>query len=208
MKGIRLDARLREITSEIQGETLADIGCDHGKVTVTALLEERVKRAYAVDISPDSLQKAKILAEEQGVTLTPVLCDGIPDLTPPPDVIVIAGMGGNEIVSILTKRAPDARYILVPHQDAPFLRGWLSERFTVVRDNFVESNGKFYPILVAVKGKTHYTERERYFGKNLPNTSAYAKFLERRKAYLKRVCANLPERHPLRAEFEALEKEE
>lgn len=208
MKGVRLDARLREIVSEIEGETLADIGCDHGKVTVAALLEGRVKRAYAVDISPDSLQKAKILSEEQGVTLTPVLYDGIPELNPSPDVIVIAGVGGNEIVSILGRHAPDARYILVPHQDAPFLRGWLSERFRVERDNFVESNGKFYPVLVAVKGKTHYTERERYFGKNIPKTSAYAKFLERRKEYLKRVSVNLPERHLLRTEFEALGKDE
>ena len=54
--------RLRSIIDEINNaHTLADIGCDHGKVSVMCLLEKRAQHVIACDISAPSLQKAEKL---------------------------------------------------------------------------------------------------------------------------------------------------
>ena len=50
-----LDKRLKQILSEINCEALADVGCDHGKLSVAAVITGRAKKAYAIDISEKSL---------------------------------------------------------------------------------------------------------------------------------------------------------
>ena len=63
IKAPKLDGRLRAVVDNIEGEVVADIGCDHGKVAVCALAEKRVVKAIACDISSKSLDKAVALAK-------------------------------------------------------------------------------------------------------------------------------------------------
>ena len=49
------------------GETLCDVGTDHGKLPVAALLSGKAGSAIATDISAASLQKARLLAEKENV---------------------------------------------------------------------------------------------------------------------------------------------
>ena len=52
---IRLDPRLRCAFELLQGAvTVADIGCDHGKLTAALLLEGGCRRVIAGDISPEA----------------------------------------------------------------------------------------------------------------------------------------------------------
>ncbi|MGB4033262.1 MAG: tRNA (adenine(22)-N(1))-methyltransferase TrmK, partial [Christensenellales bacterium] len=61
---MRLDNRLNAILNEIKAQRLADIGADHGKLIVSAVLTGRAETGIAVDISPQSLEKAKNLAKK------------------------------------------------------------------------------------------------------------------------------------------------
>ena len=64
---IKLDNRLTALLGEIEGEVLADIGCDHGKLAVASLLEGKCSKVIAGDISAESLKKAVKLAKEYGL---------------------------------------------------------------------------------------------------------------------------------------------
>lgn len=168
--GVRLEAILQEIENV---ETIADIGADHGKLVVSAILQHKAKRAIAVDISPFSLIKAEELARKQGVEdkISFFVGDGFTPLKSRVDVAVIAGLGGIEISKIMADVAD--KYILVPHQDSYLLRKYLqANNYAVIKD-YVVKDKKFYDIIVAVKGTNNYSEAELYLGKNTPQSAYY-----------------------------------
>ncbi|MBR5987194.1 MAG: SAM-dependent methyltransferase [Clostridia bacterium] len=150
---IKLGERLQTVLSLIKGgETLCDVGTDHGKLPVAALLSGKAASAIATDISAASLQKARLLAEKENVPLRCLVGDGLAPLKQgEADVIVIAGMGGAEIVRIL-ENAPCRfpRYILLPHRDAPMVRGYLKEQNArILRDVTVKEGKHFYFVIEA-----------------------------------------------------------
>lgn len=187
---IKLDKRLDCLLNEIIGETFADIGCDHGKLAVSAILSGRTERTIAVDISKDSLAKTKKLADSYGVG-EKVSCrvgDGFLPITERIDTAVIAGMGGYEISSIITNCLCDVkRFVLCPHQNASIARKALNEiGYTAVKDYIVQSGDKFYPIIVAEQCQDFipFSESEMRFGKNTPPTQDYDTMLSERKKVL------------------------
>lgn len=170
---IKLDKRLRAVVDEIEGDTLADIGCDHGKVCVASLVEGKVKRAVACDISKDSLDKARRLAKEYGLdNIECRLGDGLQPLEDNEiDCAVIAGMGGNEIMSILSRSLKGIkRFVLVAHRNTIELREFLSEHYMYIKKDYIVcENGKFYDIIVALAGTGKdcaLTKRQLFVGQN------------------------------------------
>ncbi len=91
--------RLRLIAEEIvKGESMADIGTDHGFLPISLLNEGKCKRAIATDISSAAVKKTEEYAA--GALLMgelDVRCgSGLETLMPGEvDVVVIAGMGGS-----------------------------------------------------------------------------------------------------------------
>ena len=112
-KKIRLRPRLQAAADMINGSHLAaDIGCDHGRLSVALLQQGRADRVIASDISAPSLQKATELAALCGLgsRLTTVLSDGMAHLGPDEaDAIAICGMGGELIARILEANLPAAK---------------------------------------------------------------------------------------------------
>ncbi len=186
---LKLSRRLEAILSELSGETCADIGCDHGKLIVSALLTEKVKFGYAVDISKLSLEKAERLSREEKVAsrLTLLYSDGATDLPQKVSVAVIAGMGATETVHILSQGDFADKYVLSPHQDPQILRSYLKDNDYFIEKDYIIFDKKYYPIIVAVKGDSNYTDEEMFFGKNKPETEDFFKFLSYRKKQLDRL---------------------
>ena len=91
---MRLSKRLRCVVDELEGSvSVADVGADHGKVLVTALLEKKIERGIATDISEKSLSKARTLAFEYSVFLDTRVGDGLDVIKDGEvDTLVIAGM--------------------------------------------------------------------------------------------------------------------
>ncbi|MDE6189946.1 MAG: class I SAM-dependent methyltransferase [Clostridia bacterium] len=183
MNAPKLDKRLRAVVNNIEGKVLADIGCDHGKVAITALLEGRVSSVIACDISAKSLDKAVKLASELNVENIQFRCgDGLkPIADDEVDCVVVAGMGGREITSILTNIPSGIkRFILVAQKNTVELRKFLCEKeLTISKDFIVEQSDKFYDVIVAIAdGKpSTLSEKELYCGKNSFENEDYVRYV-------------------------------
>lgn len=186
MNAPKLDKRLRAVVDNIDGKVFADVGCDHGKVTVCALLEGRAQKAIACDISQKSLDKAIALAKSYGLNNVQFRCaDGLKRICDNEvDCVVIAGMGGKEIMSILTIIPQGIKkFVLVAHKNTIELREFLaSKNIYIDKDFVVEQGGKFYNIIVAVaeSGKScELSEEELYLGKNSKDNADFALYVEK-----------------------------
>lgn len=141
-------------------ETVADIGCDHGRLSVALLQEGRARRVIASDISAVSLKKAECLANASGLSdsLSLHCASGLSHLQPgEADTLVFAGMGGEHIVSLLAADAPTARaakYILLqPMGGVIELRQYLAlHNYRVVHECLVRDAGRIYHLLTAENG--------------------------------------------------------
>ena len=192
---LKKESRLWELLQCIPPEcnVLADVGCDHGKLTVAAVKENRCKKAIGLDISQTSLMKAERLALLHGVESKTVflVSDGLEKVNEPIDVAIIAGMGANEIIHIIQNAPPINTYILCPHQDVEVLRGFLSGKFEIKKDFIVKENDKFYPVICAETKNDgnirFYSEEEIFLGKNLPERVAFDEKNTRRYEYLKNL---------------------
>ncbi|MBQ2756672.1 MAG: SAM-dependent methyltransferase [Oscillospiraceae bacterium] len=130
---IHLDERLETAASFVRsGSVAADIGTDHGYLICSLVERGTVKHGYACDINEQPLAKAAETVDETGLgdKISLVLCDGLSGLEPNcADDIIIAGMGGELICSILSAadwlRSPDVRLILQPMSKADELRRYL-----------------------------------------------------------------------------------
>ena len=181
---IKIDRRLQTVLSLIEGEEcLCDVGTDHGKLPVAALLTGRAKRAVAIDISEKSLSKARLLAEQEGVEMRCIVGDGLSALQEgEASVVVIAGMGGAEIVKILGA-APCVfpRYIFVPHKNAPLLRAYLREKKAGILRDVAVKEGKHYYFVIEASFDAEWREHSLYFGTEGEDFEAY------RNARLKKI---------------------
>ncbi|HHW89865.1 MAG TPA: SAM-dependent methyltransferase [Clostridiales bacterium] len=177
---MKLSKRLQSIADIITFyDTIADIGCDHGKLSVYLIINRLCNKVLATDISPLSLRKTQKLAQKKQIENKVItLCgDGLKpliDYGEKIDLAIIAGMGGREIIKIIKQdQKLINHYILSPQQNTPFLREKLNEfGYKIVNDFIVLDNTKFYDIIEAIKGAQKLKEPELEWGiSNLKNPS-------------------------------------
>ncbi len=178
---MELSMRLKAVADMVNTSGgLLDIGTDHGYLPVYLLKTGRVKRAVACDKNPGPLSKAEAniaLYALEGRMKT-MLTDGLSGISPSQDdVIVIAGMGGLLISSILQeglKAAKSADFlVLQPQSHIPEFRRNLHELgFMIIDEDMVMDAGKYYFILKVKTGKEIYTEQEYYMSKVLMNKNS------------------------------------
>ncbi|MBQ6249084.1 MAG: SAM-dependent methyltransferase [Oscillospiraceae bacterium] len=195
MKELHLQPRLQMLADLVPpAAALADVGTDHGYLPVYLLQKGAICQAIASDIGAEPLDHARRTAEEYGVSLELRLCDGLQGIAPEEvDTVVIAGMGGESIITILSA-APwtknGCRLILQPMTRQELLRRWLAEngyRFTAER--LVEDKGTIYPILCVEGGaQPPLSEAETYSGLLLADDPLYGEYLTRQMARLKNAA--------------------
>jgi tRNA (adenine22-N1)-methyltransferase len=145
--------RIRKIASYVEvGESVADIGPDHGYLSIWLAREGVSPRVIMTDIAEGPLSIAGRNAERYGVTDLR-LGDGLEPLAPGEvDAVVVAGMGGETIIGIMeadpAKTASFPKYIVQPRTKTDELRSWIAERYEIVADVIVEERGRPCPILV------------------------------------------------------------
>ena len=151
------------------GEVFCDIGCDHGFVSQKALESGKFKRVIIADISAKSLQKAQKLLAPYGNLVTSFVSDGFNDIKGDISVAFIAGMGGEEITSILLNaKVLPPKLVLGPQGHTEKVRKTLiSLGYYIERDFTLYSLGKYYDAISAVKSdkKSLYTELDYKYGK-------------------------------------------
>lgn len=168
-------------------DSMADIGCDHGYVPITLLMENRAKNAIAMDINKGPLERAKKNIEDYGYAdkIETRLSNGFDALRiDEVDLAIIAGMGGKLMISILTKEVDKTKsipyLILQPQSDIEEVRRFLpSLGYQCIDEDMLEEDGKFYFLMKMEKTEHEikaFSEEELRFGRFL---------LERRHPILK-----------------------
>lgn len=194
----RLSNRLLHIAAQVQSaDTLADIGCDHGYLPIYLIKSGCIRHAIAMDIGEGPLLRAKEhIAEEQlDNYIQTRLSNGLERLQPgEADAVVIAGMGGNLIMDILTrgKAAVDLleQLVIEPQSELAGVRRFLrKQNYFVEQEDYVLEDGKFYPILrILPKQPSDDEMRARQCGLDISVTDAYG-------------CRLLQAAHPVLAEY-------
>ena len=160
---IKLTDRLQLIADMIQnGETMADIGTDHGFLPLYLLQSGISPKVIMCDISGPSLDKAREAAAEQGLSSGADfrLGDGLEVLSAGEvDAVVIAGMGGLLITQILEsdpdKTVSFKKYIFQPRNNSALLRRWLTAKGFKIDKNCLVREGKFIcEVITAFAPKT------------------------------------------------------
>ena len=158
------------------GNVLADIGTDHGYVPISLVQRKRIPRAIAMDINKGPLQSAcEHIAEFQLEEFIETrLSDGVKKLeVGEVDSILIAGMGGELVVHILTEGMEVCRnakeLILQPQSELEKVRQFLREKkFKIVDEDMVIEDGKYYPMMKVVP-----VEEDEFWG-NIPEEAIKA----------------------------------
>ena len=169
-----LDPRLLLAASLADGCAVgADIGADHGLLSCHLLKEGICHRMLVADISPDALAHAQALLQREGLTDRAVcmVADGLQALTEPVQTVWILGMGGRVETSILRRgadRLRGAALILSAHTELPEVRRAVMDiGYHFVREEPVESLGRFYLVWKAEPGKEMLDEAALLYGTSL-----------------------------------------
>ncbi len=156
-----LSSRLAALAKQVPlGSRLVDVGTDHGLIPVYLAKNKLITRAIATDISDSSLQKARDLVKDEdlGNIVETRLGSGLQVIKPgEADVIMIAGMGGLLIRSILDEGqhvlSSASRLIIQPMNGSELVRRWLVSRgFAIEHEVLVRDGKHIYEIIIAVHG--------------------------------------------------------
>ena len=162
----KLDDRMMSAASFVnRGDVVADVGTDHGYLPIYLILSGIIPFAVASDIREGPLGRARKNARKYGVDqkMKFELSDGLAFLEDgcPVDDIIICGMGGETIISIIEAsdypKKSGVRLILQPMTKAFELREYLySGGFEIMDEMLSESGGKIYSCML-----TRYTGKSR-----------------------------------------------
>lgn len=145
-----------------KGTRLADIGTDHAYVPIELVQENIIVSAVAGDVKVGPCQAAKEHVEGLGLEqkISVRLGDGLAVLSPGEvDVVVIAGMGGQNIVEILKSNSEVTnslqRLILQPMVAAASVRRWLDKNgWCIIDEMLILDEERLYEIIVAEQGSS------------------------------------------------------
>lgn len=181
MENLKLSRKLLLISKLVKGKFVADVGCDHGKLSIYLALNKDIK-LYACDVRKKPLEKAKENAKKYGVyeKIEFILSDGLQNVPSFVDCVVVAGMGGKLIERIIFEqdfvRNKDIRLILQPQSFLYDVRYSLYiNGFSIENEWHIVENKKCYDILVVYfKGETRKIDlKEAVLGKDIKTRNFY-----------------------------------
>ncbi len=167
-KKIELSKRMTAIADMVpRCGVVADVGCDHGFVSIYLIQSHVAERVIAMDVNKGPLERAAEHVAEHGLGdyIELRLSDGLAKVTKSDctDAVVIAGMGGVLMTRILKEALVDRGLcipdlILQPQSDSARLRSFLREQgYTITEEKMVCEDGKYYQMF-----------RARYQGEGIP----------------------------------------
>lgn len=172
MRNLNLSKRMEAVVDMVppQSFVIADVGCDHAYVSIALIERKMADKVIAMDVRRGPLEIAannvKAAGLQERITLR--LSDGLEQLaTGEADTIIIAGMGGLLVKSILEKgqeildlesEARDAvnsaikrpTLVLQPQSDLKEVRIFLYHHaYHIVREKMLVEEGKYYTVIKA-----------------------------------------------------------
>ena len=167
MRARKISGRLEAMASFVSdGEKIADIGADHGYLSFYLIREGISPFAILTDVRKGPLEKTRLSAEKASAISAGIdtkielrLGDGLYALEKAEvDAVVIAGMGSETIISILSadpeKTGSFNKFILQPRTKTELLKEWLErEGWSIFTETSAEERGRMCDIIVCAPTK-------------------------------------------------------
>lgn len=166
--------RMRAVAGLVQPcRSIADIGCDHGYVSMELVRNNICRHVIAMDIHKGPLERAahNIAEYDMQDYIETRLSDGTQALGEgEADGLICAGMGGRLILSILERGKELVRemdqLILQPQSEIREVRRYLRDKgYLIDQEDIIFEDGKYYPMMRALPGA--FGRRERQMGDHL-----------------------------------------
>jgi tRNA (adenine22-N1)-methyltransferase len=157
-----LSLRLAAIAEAIPpGSRVADVGSDHGKLSLWLAASGRAEYSLATEETEALLKR--VARAPAGASWAHRLGfrfgDGLAAIRPEDriDTIVLAGLGGRTIVTLLRAggalRFPALRFVLQPRSEVASVRRWLSENgWRLISEGITVERRRFHLTLAAERG--------------------------------------------------------
>ena len=191
---MNLSKRLQIIASFVPDNVyLLDVGCDHALLDIYLMQTRKNIKIIASDINPNPLKIAQANLNKYNLNNKIELkqMNGLDNINPDINCLVIAGMGGILITDILQqeKLTNIKTIILAPNNDFPMVRKHLNKLgYKIIKEQIVIDNKKTYLILKYQKGREKINY---YFGsltnKNLETIYYYTNILNTNIQNLKKI---------------------
>ncbi len=156
-KRVELSERLSAVAGMVSGgDCVADVGCDHGFVSIYLIQNKVAKHVIAMDVNEGPLARAREHVSAYGLEayIELRLADGLSMVTQQDkvDTAVLAGMGGKLMEKIISetwdRNLIIPEYVLQPQSDHASLRKFLRDmQYTVTEEKMICEDGKFYPMM-------------------------------------------------------------
>jgi tRNA (adenine22-N1)-methyltransferase len=148
----RLEAVCKLVT---KGNSVADVGCDHGYVSIYLIQNKISPKCYAMDVRKGPLSKARenIAAYQLEHCIETRLSDGLEKLgVMEADTLILAGMGGRLMLKILGDYPNTSlrlkEWILQPQSEIAYVRAVLRDSGALIlEEDIILEDGKFYPLM-------------------------------------------------------------
>lgn len=185
----KLSPRLEKIAGLVpESAAVADIGADHGYLSIFIEKNKSPKKIIACDINEKPLLSAQNNIKKTGCTkIETRLSDGLENIEKDEvDTVIIAGMGG-EVISGIIDRAPwlkSSKYTLLlqPMTAAADLRRFLNNNgYEITNEAAVKDAGKIYSIITACYNgeRAEKSEAFYYTGKLNPQKATDAIYIKK-----------------------------
>lgn len=172
---IILSKRLETIASFIpKGVKFADIGSDHALIPCAICIKDPTSSAIAGEVKEGPLTSAQqtVDAHQLNHQIDVRLGDGLDVIDHDVTHLIIAGMGGGLIASILERGkeqiASVKQIIVQPNVGSNHVRKWFdTNNFILTDEVMVEEKGHIYEVLVATKDRSNkhtMDAKEIFFG--------------------------------------------
>lgn len=203
-----LGARLLCVAESIpRCRSLVDCGCDHGFVSIYAAKRGFAENITASDINQGPLRNAEkeIAAARLTGKIKTVLTNGL-DGIEHHECVVIAGMGGETIMDIISRAEwtkHDCTLVLQPMTKTELLREWLyNEGFGITKEKFVAEGGHLYSVIVAsFCGEVEFEPFEKYMSRAAIGEELW-------KEYADKIISRLTYEFEKKTEASAMSEEE
>lgn len=187
---MELSKRLQALYDMVPEGVAADVGSDHGKLIISLYENGVISHGYAIENKKGPYDRLVKEITNHGLlnNVVPMLSDGISDLPNDVDTVIIAGMGGMNIIKILQahpSKLKNVKTIVVDaHNAIPEMRRAVCKMGYIIADeDMVHEDDIYYEIIKFIRGECAYLDDPDFeFGPKLRNEKSAlfkAKYRER-----------------------------
>ena len=202
-----LSDRLESIIELVpKGLVCADIGCDHGFVSIELVSRNISPRVIGMDLREGPLERARENVLDAGLQdrIQLRLSNGFEKLSPGEvGTAVIAGMGGMLMTDIIENGMPVVKqleeFVVQPQSNIPEFRNHLRwSGFEIIRNNVVYDAGKYYfPMKIRYTGicsdaeDNGITAEDRYGADLISENRGLSEYLEYEMSSFEKILERL-----------------